>query len=65
MKSEKPKTFVMSKYFEWTADVCKLMGKPLEYGNELVKDPNWFGCWDDRMTPQQAIDEARSKGIIE
>jgi len=41
------------------------MGKPKEYGANLVEGVNWFGCWDDGMTPEDAVAEAREKGAIE
>ena len=41
------------------------MGWELSEGVKIVQDPNWFGCFDDGMTPEEAIEEANSKGIIE
>lgn len=44
-------------YFNWIAEVCRLMNQPKEYGANLVEDPSWFGCWDDGMTPEEALAE--------
>jgi hypothetical protein len=51
-------------YYEWIAEVCVLLGKPKEYGAELVQDVNWFGCWDDGMSAEDAVAEAKSKGVV-
>jgi hypothetical protein len=58
------KNFI-EKYYEWIAEVCKVLGKPIEYGEKLAIDVNWFTCWDDGMSPEGAVNEARSKGVIE
>lgn len=45
------------RYFEWLAEICILMGKPISHGAEMVQDPNWFACFDDGMSPQDAYNE--------
>lgn len=52
------------KYFEWIAKVCELLGWAKEDGVKIVEDPNWFGCWDDGMTPEDAVAEAKTKGVV-
>jgi len=51
-------------YFEWIKEICKLLNRPAEDGGILVEDVSWFGCYDDGMSPQQAIDEATEKNIL-
>jgi len=53
------------KYFEWIAECCKELGWEKKEGVKLVEDVNWFGCYDDGMTPKEAVDEAVSKGVVE
>ena len=54
-----------NKYFEWIAGCCKELGWDIREGEILVKDVNWFGCYDDGMTPKEAVDEAVSKGVVQ
>lgn len=46
-----------NRFFEWVAKCCDLLGKPKSYGVNLFpeKDPSWFGCFDDGMTPEEAV----------
>ena len=44
-------------YFEFIREVCILQGKPVIEGKDMINDPNWFGCWDDGMTPEDSIKE--------
>jgi hypothetical protein len=44
-------------YFELIRDVFNLMGKPVIEGKDMINDPNWFGCWDDGMTPEDSVRE--------
>lgn len=53
------------KYFEWIAGCCKELNWDISEGKILVEDVNWFGCWDDGMTPKEAVAEAISKGVVE
>jgi hypothetical protein len=53
-----------NQYFEWLAKVCILMGQPIAYGATLIEDQDWFGCFDDGMTPEEAFNEAKEKKII-
>ena len=48
------------KYFEWIVQCCELLGKEKSYGAVLVSDQNWFGCYDDGMTPESAVSEFKS-----
>ncbi len=51
-------------WFMWLKDVCVLLDKPSTYGIELMKDMSWFYCFDDGLSPAQAVAEARSKGVV-
>jgi len=31
----------------------------------LVEDVSWFGCYDDGMSPKDAVNEAVKKGVVE
>ena len=51
------------RYFKWIAQCCKELNWETKEGDQLVEDPNWFGCYDDGMTPKEAV-EAISKGVV-
>ncbi len=40
------------------------MGLPSKMGVHFVQDPNWYGCYDDGMSPEAALQEAKDKGVI-
>lgn len=50
-----------AKFFEWVSECCKELGWPIEKGKFLVEDPSWFFCYDDGMTPKEAVKECLSK----
>ena len=52
------------KFFQWIASICKLMEQPASYGESLIKDPCWFYCFDDGMSPEEALQEARNNNIV-
>lgn len=49
------------KFFSWLAEVCAELDKPAEFGVELVEDESWYFCYDDGLTPQQAVKEFKGK----
>lgn len=52
------------KWFTWIAEVGRIVGWSVDEVADHVNDPNWFGCFDDGMTPKEAVREARSKGVV-
>lgn len=52
------------KYFRWISDLCKCLDLPPKFGVYFIPDPNWFGCYDDGMSPAEALEEAKQKGVI-
>ena len=52
-------------FFEWVAKCCDLMGKPRSYGKEMLPDidPSWFYCYDDGLSPEEAVEEAKLCGL--
>lgn len=48
---------VVKNFFQWVYECCKLMGKDKDYGHNLLpaKDPSWYWCFDDGMTPEEAV----------
>ncbi len=52
------------KYFEWISQCCRELNWDIRDGNRLVQDINWFACYDDGMSPEEAVDEAISKGVV-
>ena len=48
-----------TKFFEWVARCCEILGKPKEYGSNMMpeEDPCWFGAYDDGLTPEEAVEE--------
>lgn len=53
-----------NKYFEWIAQCCKELNFDIKDGASMVNDVNWFGCYDDGMSPKEAVEEAISKGVV-
>lgn len=53
------------KYYEWIAQCCKELNWDIREGEKLVEDVNWFGCYDDGMSPKDAVDEAVRNGVVE
>ena len=51
----------MSRYFEWIAECCNELGWPIEKGADLLKDNSWYWCFDDGMTPKEAVKECLEK----
>ena len=54
------------RYFAWIAKVRELLGKSSgpDDGKDFIamcNDVSWFGCYDDGMTPEQAVNEYRQK----
>lgn len=54
------------RYFTWIKTCRELLGKPStpDDGPEFVamcNDVSWFGCYDDGMTPDQAVAEFKRK----
>lgn len=57
-------TLPTPRYFTWIANVCMLLGWERLAGADLVEDVSWFGCFDDGMTPEAAIEEAKARGVL-
>lgn len=53
------------KYYEWIAQCCEELNWDVKEGANLVKDVSWFGCYDDGMSPKNAVNEAIRKGVVE
>ena len=52
------------KFFAWLKQVGGILGYNLEETAKLVNDISWFFCYDDGMTAEEAVAEARSKGVV-
>jgi hypothetical protein len=52
------------KWYAWLTEVGRIAGWSPEKTADHVNDPNWFACFDDGMSAKEAVDEARSKGVI-
>ncbi len=61
---EELKKRARNKWFTWITAVGKIVGWSREEIAANVNDPNWFGCFDDGMSPEDAVTEARRKGIV-
>lgn len=46
-----------NKFFEFIAACAALLKMPKAYGEELLKDRCWFFCFDDGLTPEQAVEK--------
>jgi len=51
-------------YTKWIFEICQLLEITSEEGEKLFRDPNWFFCYDDGMTPEAAIKKAKRVGAI-
>ena len=49
------------RFFEWVSECCKELGWPIEKGIFMVTDSSWYFCYDDGMTPKEAVEECLSK----
>lgn len=54
------------RYFNWIKKARELLGKTSgpEDGTDfinMVNDVSWFGCFDDGMTPEEAVAEFNRK----
>lgn len=50
-------------FFKWVEECCTLLGKPREFGEHMMPevDLSWWACFDDGMTPEEAVTEYRAK----
>lgn len=55
---------LQDRWFSWLFEVGRIAGWTVDQTADRVNDVSWFGCFDDGMTPQQAYDEAKSKGVV-
>ena len=46
-------------YFVFIKKCGELLGRTIEEQASMVPDPNWYGCFDDGMTPEEAVEEFR------
>ena len=49
-------------FFEWIAKCCELMELQVGQGTVLIEDLNWFHCYVNGQTPEDAVAEWKSKG---
>ena len=58
----RPLSFDHVKYEAFVREVRELLGRD-DLGEAnfrgMCKDPNWFACWNDGLTPEQAVTEFR------
>lgn len=55
---------IIRRYYKWIANVCGVLKWDVMKGADLIADPSWFYCYDDGMTPEEAVAEAVSKGVL-
>lgn len=53
-----------NEFFKWVSECCKELNWDIKDGVKLVEDPNWYLCYDDDMTPKEAVDEAIENGVV-
>ena len=62
VQSTRPAYFYSKKYEAFVRSVRELLGRD-DLGEAnfrgMCKDPNWFSCWNDGLTPEQAVTEFR------
>ena len=64
VSEEELKERAKNKFFTWITEVGKLAGWSSDETADRVEDPSWFYCFDDGMRPEDALAEARSKGVV-
>jgi len=57
-------TEIHRQYFKWIANVCGVLKWDIMKGADLIGDPSWFYCYEDGLTPEEAVQEAISKGVL-
>jgi predicted RNase H-like HicB family nuclease len=50
-----------NRYFEFIEKCGELLGRNIEQQADMVEDVSWFGCYDDGMTPEEAVKEYKEK----
>ena len=48
-------------FFTFIRECGKLLGKNDKETASLLEDPSWFFCFDDGMTPREAVNEYLQK----
>lgn len=61
INEEAMKKALQDRFFTFIRECGKLLGKNDEETAKLVDDPSWFYCFDDRLTPQEAVNEYLQK----
>lgn len=53
-------------FFEWVFLCTKELGWDPKDGYKMLpaEDISWFNCYDDGLTPKEAVAEAISKGVV-
>ena len=55
----------MLKYISWLEDVCAVLGwPPQSYLQSLMEDTTWYLCYEEALTPQEAVNDAVEDGAI-
>ncbi len=65
LTEEELKVRLRNNFFKWFTEVSRLAGWSHEETGKRIKDPSWFFCFDDGMKPEYALEEARSKGVVQ
>ncbi len=55
---------IRHRFFTWITEVGKIANWTNEETATRVEDVSWFFCYDDGLTPLEAYNEAKSKGIV-
>jgi len=53
---------ITHRFFEWIAQCCKTLEWDIAQGSVLAEDSNWYACYDDGMTPEEAVQEWKNMG---
>jgi hypothetical protein len=64
VSEEEIKERTRNKFFTWITKVGELAGWSREEIAGRLEDPCWFFCFDDGMKPEEALAEAKSKGVV-
>ena len=67
-KQKKLKEFTpgQNSFFQWIYNCTKLLESKADIkmdGAALISDMSWFACYDEKMTPEQAVDEYIEKNL--
>ena len=64
LTEEELRTRARNAFFTWIHKVGEICGWSNEETADRISDRSWFFCYDDGMSPEAAVAEAKTHGIV-